>query len=211
MTESASDPNLYWDGVRWLRWDSQMWRDANTVEAVAANSGVGSGVTGEPVTAPAAAAGVTGQTYAAPGTYRTNLSIVGVRPGTLQATVGGPASRLTFTASDGEVLFDGPLESFHSLGLTEWDSTLEVWQGDRRHRINMTPGGPLVGNMAGPYVSTTDASRWLAVLAPEVGDPPAGVKVRKPMGRVGNTWLLVGVVVGAFVLVIGFMTVFGMW
>ena len=185
MADPTSDPNLHWDGTRWLRWDGQMWRDATTGQAPAATD---------------AQVAATGQTYAAPGTYRTNLSVLGVRPGMLHATVGGPASRLTFTANDGEVLFDGPLDSFHSPGLTEWDSTLVVWQGDKRHRINMTPGGPLLGNMAGPYVSTTDASRWLAVLAPAVGTPPAGVKVRKPMGRTGYTWLLVGVVVAAFVL-----------
>ena len=187
MAEPTSDPNLHWDGTRWLRWDGQMWRDATTGQAPDVTD---------------AAVAAAGQTYAAQGTYRTNLSVLGVRPGMLTATIGGPASRLTFTADDGEVLFDGPLDSFHSPGLTEWDSTLVVWQGNRRHRINMTPGGPLVVNMAGPYVSTTDASRWLAVLAPAVGTPPAGVKVRKPMGRAGYTWLNVGVVVVAVVLAV---------
>lgn len=189
-TPAASDPNLYWDGHRWLRWDGQVWRDTESGESLGPSQPQAEAL--EPLPE---------GSFAAPGYYRTNMTAVGVLPGMLVMTP-GPDGRLTFTSDGGTVVFDGPLASFHSLGLTEWDSALEVWQGADRHRVCMTPGGPIAGNIAGAYAGNTEASRWLAVLQPAVGSPPAGVEVKKPMGRAGYTWMTVGIVVGAIIVAI---------
>lgn len=139
--------------------------------------------------------------YQSPGSYRTNMTALGVRPGVLRATDG----RLAFVADDGTVFFDAPLPAFHSVGLAEMDQTLEVWEDRTRHRISLAEGGPLVANMVGPYQSDTNAKRWVAYLKPLVGSVPAGVTVKKPASK-GQQVLLAAVIVVAALVLAGVVT-----
>lgn len=199
MTNIENDPTRHWDGSRWLMWDGQVWRDESTGQPVTAAATTSSAAL-QVTSAPSG-----GQTYGAVGYYRTNVTALGVKEGQLAAVIDGDNSRLTFITNSGETLFDGQLSSFHSLGLTEWDSTLELWHNDQRHRVCMTPGGPLVGNMKGAYVGNTEASKWFEVLKPYVGEKPADVKVRKPMSRSGYVVMNIAVVV--LVLLVAFVIV----
>ncbi len=140
----------------------------------------------------AASTGPTG-VYESKGSYRTNMTALGVRAGVLRATSGTPADRLTFTTDDGQVLLDAPISELHSVGLAEMNGTLEVWQADRRHRISLAPGGVLAGNIIGEFAPQSIAMQWRDYLLPLVGDPPAGVKVKKPLSRAANIWLGVGI------------------
>ena len=108
--------------------------------------------------------------------------------------------RLTFVADNGEVLLDAPINELHSVGITEMDRTLEVWQGDTRHRISLAPEGVYLGNLVGGFVPATLAGQWRDYLLPLVGTPPPGVRVKKPLSRAANIWL--GVVVALVVLVL---------
>lgn len=119
------------------------------------------------------------QTFSSRGSYRTNITALGVRPGVLTADRG----RLSFVGQDGQVFFNAAFQELHSVGLAEMDQTLEIWQGDTRHRISLADGGPLVGNLLGVVETDTVAKRWHAYLAPLVGPPPAGVTVHKPVSR----------------------------
>ena len=183
--QPAQDPNLHWDGTRWLRWDGTQWVAASATPAVQPSQGV----------------------YEIRGEYRTNMSAFGVRSGVLRAVTSGPEPRLTFTADDGEDIFDGPLRGFHSVGLAEYDTTLEIWLGDQRHRISLATGGPLVGNMFGVYDSNSNAKQWHDFLVSQVGAPPAGVTVKKPMGKFATLWLVIGVTALVTVVVVAAMIV----
>ncbi len=144
----------------------------------------------------------TGRTgaYESRGSYRTNMTALGVRPGLLRATSGEAVDRLTFIADDGEVFFDAPIGEFHSVGLAEMNRTLEVWQGEKRHRISLAPEGVLMGNIVGEFQSKSLATQWCDYLQPLQGSPPLGVKVKKPLGRTANIWL--GVILALVVLVV---------
>lgn len=125
-------------------------------------------------------------TFESAGSYRTNMTALGLRSGTLRAD----GARLSFVANDGEVFFDGPIGSFHSVGLAEMNETLEVWEGATRHRISLVAGGPFIGNMQGEFESDTVAKRWRDYLAPLVGPVPAGVTVKKPMSKATQLTLI---------------------
>ena len=79
------------------------------------------------------------------------MTALGVRPGLLRATSGTPMDRLSFVADDGEVYFDAPIAELHSVGLAEMNRTLEVWEGDKRHRVSLAPEGVLMGNIVGSF------------------------------------------------------------
>lgn len=119
------------------------------------------------------------ETRADRGSYRTNMTALGVRPGTLKFEDG----RISFVADDGQVFFDAPVEQFHSVGLAEMNETLELWQGQTRHRVSLAVGGPLLGNIQGEFESDTVAKRWREFLLPLVGPVPPGVKVKKPVSK----------------------------
>ena len=153
----------------------------------------------------------TGQTgaYESKGSYRTNMTALGVRAGVLRATSGGPHDRLTFTADDGEVLLDAPISELHSVGLAEMNGTLEVWQASQRHRISLAPGGVLAGNIVGEFAPTSIAMQWRDYLLPLVGEPPAGVKVKKPLSRAANIWLGVGISLVILIVVLAAVFLLG--
>lgn len=144
----------------------------------------------------------TGQSsaYVARGSYRTNITALGVRPGVLRTTAGMPVDRLTFVADNGESLLDAAIDELHSVGLAEMNGTLEVWQGDKRHRISLAPGGPLVGNVVGEFQPTSVAMQWHDYLQPRVGVPPPGVRVKKPLSRGAN--IGIGVVLALIIIVV---------
>jgi hypothetical protein len=119
------------------------------------------------------------QVFQSPGSYRTNITALGVKPGVLTAQNG----RLSFVGQDGHTYFDAPFTAFHSVGLAEMNETLEVWEGPTRHRVSLVSGGPLIGNIAGEFESDTTAKRWRAYLAPLVGSPPPDVHVKKPVSK----------------------------
>ena len=146
-----------------------------------------------------ASTGLTGA-YESRGSYRTNMTALGVRPGLLRATSGDATGHLTFIADDGEVFFDAPISEFHSVGLAEMNRTLEVWQGEKRHRISLAPEGVLMGNIVGEFQSTSLATQWCDFLKPLQGSPPPGVKVKKPLSRAANIWL--GVLIALVVLIV---------
>ena len=133
------------------------------------------------------------EVYQIHGEYRSNMSVFGQVPGVLRADLGGAEPRLMFTTDSGEVIFDHPIRELHSVGLTEYDTTLEVWQGDTRHRIYLATDALVTGNIVGIFDTNSNAKQWHDFLAPKVGAPPAGVTVKKPMGK-GTTLLMVVVV-----------------
>jgi len=136
------------------------------------------------------------------GSYRTNMTALGVRPGALTLDAG----RLGFVADDGQVFFDAPVEQFHSVGLAEMNETLEIWQGATRHRISLVAGGPLLGNMLGEFESDTLAKRWRDLLAPLVGVVPPGVQVKKPVSK--GLQLTVTLLISLIVVIAVFVAVF---
>jgi hypothetical protein len=119
------------------------------------------------------------QIFQSPGSYRTNMTALGVKPGTLTAQNG----RLSFVGQDGHPYFDAPFAEFHSVGLAEMNETLEIWQRSTRHRISLVSGGPLLGNIQGEFESDTTARRWHDFLVPLVGTAPADVHVKKPVSK----------------------------
>lgn len=143
----------------------------------------------------------TGQTgaYETRGSYRTNMTALGVRPGMLRVTAGEPVNSLSFVADDGKVFFDTPISELHSVGVAEMNRTLEIWEGSTRHRISLAPEGVLMGNIVGEFQSQSLATQWRDYLAPLVGSPPADVKVRKPLSRAANIWL--GVLIALVILI----------
>ncbi len=94
---------------------------------------------------------------------------------------GGP--RLSFVTNDNEEFFGAPLSSFHSLGLADYNATLEIWEGDLRHRVCLLPGGAAQAALTAEFTGNTDAKKWFALLQPGVGAPPGGVKVHAPMSK----------------------------
>ncbi len=142
--------------------------------------------------------------FESPGSYRTNMTALGVRPGTLRAVDGS----LSFVANDGEVFFDAPFVQFHSVGLAEMNETLEVWQGAKRHRVSLVAGGPLIGNMQGEFESNTVAKRWRDYLAPLVGPVPPGVTVKKPVSK--GTQLTLSILFALIVTIVVIAAVFMM-
>ncbi len=117
--------------------------------------------------------------------------------GTLQLAFG----RLRFSTPGGRVVFDLPLAELHSLGVGELGTAIDVWHGDKRHRVSLA-GPPelmlppsagsdlLIGAVAvtsGVQQTRREkekAQAWKALLEPYVAaDPPPGVKVRRPMGN----------------------------
>ena len=135
-----------------------------------------------------ASTGLTGA-YETRGNYRTNMTALGVRPGVLRATSGTPMDLLSFFADDGEDYFDAPIAELHSVGLAEMNRPLEVWEGDKRHRVSLAPEGVLMGNIVGEFQSKSLATQWYDYLQPLVGSPPPGVHVKKPLSRGANIGL----------------------
>ena len=148
-----------------------------------------------------ASTGLTGA-YETRGNYRTNMTALGVRPGLLKATSGLPEDRLSFVADDGEVFFDAPIAQLHSVGLAEMNRTLEIWEGDKRHRVSLAPEGVLMGNIVGEFQSNSLATQWYDYLLPLVGSPPQGVKVKKPLSRGANIGLAFAIAFAVLVVVI---------
>jgi hypothetical protein len=118
--------------------------------------------------------------------------------GTLQLAFG----RLRFTTTGGRVVFDLPLSELHSLGVGELGTAIDVWHGDKRHRVSLAgPPEFMLPSAAGadPLIAAMGvesgvkqtrrerekAQAWKELLEPYIApQPPPGVKVRRPMGNV---------------------------
>jgi hypothetical protein len=106
--------------------------------------------------------------------------------------------RLSFrTLERREVVFDAPVQEFHSVSAMT-SRGFHIWRGSTRYRVSV--GAPVGGPMTGitnvvdavialaslPHAQANDAenqltsTRWLRLLAPLVGSPPADLKVRPP-------------------------------
>lgn len=141
-----------------------------------------------------------------PGGYRVGpcdpgiplLTMLFQTSGTLQLAFG----RLQFTTPHGRIVFDVPLCELHSLGVGELGTAIDVWHGDKRHRVSlagppefllppMFGTDPIIGAMAvtsgtRQYRREKETTRaWRELLEPYIAiDPPPGVKVRRPMRNV---------------------------
>jgi len=94
------------------------------------------------------------------------------KPGVLRLRNG----RLTFTADDGEVKLDAPTHELHSVAVSA--SGIHVWHGSSRMRFAFGRGqGP---GADARTANQETAKRWVASLAPMLGTPPSGARVRRP-------------------------------
>lgn len=133
--------------------------------------------------------------------------------GTVQLAFG----RFRFATPRGRIVFDVPLSELHSLGVGELGTAIDVWHGDKRHRVSLA-GPPEImlspAAAANPVLGTIGVTSgvrqfrrekettraWRELLEPHIAaDPPTGVKVRRPMGNVAyatSVMLLVLVTTG---------------
>jgi len=139
--------------------------------------------------------------------------------------------RLSFrTSLRKRVVFDEPVEDFHSLSLM-MGRGLHIWLGTKRYRLSVgsivvTPASGadgIAGDFADgalavaslPAAQAHDAhtkaltSQWIELLGPRVGAPPSDLKVRRPwpawawwLGIVGVT-IVIAAVITAATLVFG--------
>lgn len=118
--------------------------------------------------------------------------------GTLELAFG----RLRFSTPRGRIVFDVPLGELHSLGVGELGTAIDVWHGDKRHRVSlagppetMLPPAAAADPVLGTVGVTSGVRQfrrekettraWRELLEPYIApDPPPGVKVRRPMGNV---------------------------
>lgn len=121
---------------------------------------------------------------------------------------GDQPERIEFVSKHNERYFNLPVAQAHSLALADYNCTLEFWDDDLRHRVCLLPKGLAQANLMAEFTGDTDAKHWEAFLAPKVGQPPAGVKVKPPMSKGKRVALnytlgcLIAVIVMVVVLVI---------
>lgn len=190
---------MYWDGTRWLRYDGTDWVDATP---------------GPGTTIPAELVGVRGIGLDADGTlvargFQQVGSVAGGMmsepvPGTLRLSTTATGGRLQFALNTGQVVFDGPLASFHSVDVAWWDSSLDLWQGENRYRICMVPTGA-AGVVATASAHDTEALHWRDYLQNRVAMPPAGLVVKKPMGAKRQMLVVTGLLVALVVVPAGLL------
>lgn len=122
--------------------------------------------------------------------------------------VGDQPERIEFVSKNNERYFNLPVAQVHSLALADYNTTLELWDNDLRHRVCLLPKGLAQANLMAEFTGDTDAKHWLAFLSPKVGQPPEGVKVKPPMSKGKRVALnytlgcLIAVIVIVVVLVI---------
>lgn len=100
----------------------------------------------------------------------------------LPASDSAPAM-LSFVSKDNERYVNLPVSELHSLALADYNTTLEFWHDDLRHRVCLLPKGLAQANVMAEFTGDTEARHWQAMLAPMVGAPPAGVRVKPPMSK----------------------------
>ena len=96
---------------------------------------------------------------------------------------GDQPERIEFVSKDNERYFNLPVAQVHSLALADYNTTLEFWDNDLRHRVCLLAKGLAQANVMAEFTGDTDAKHWQAFLAPKVGQPPAGVEVKPPMSK----------------------------
>lgn len=146
----------------------------------------------------------------------------GLRAGTLRLADG----RLRYTRKwRNRIVFDAPVEEFHSLARSSWGTGFHLWHGAQRHRfvayhpvVSMPYGTGLVADVAegvSQYAqarvamnrSQADVDGWYEVLAPVVAaQPPAGVRVRPPLSKRGFGLAMAGFAVGVTALLVAAIT-----
>ena len=97
--------------------------------------------------------------------------------------LGDEPERIEFVTKDNERYFNLPVAQLHSLALADYNTTLELWDNDLRHRVCLLPKGLAQANLMAEFTGDTDAKHWQAFLAPKVGQPPEGVTVKAPMTK----------------------------
>lgn len=90
---------------------------------------------------------------------------------------------LSFVSKDNERYVNEPVGELHSLALADYNTTLEFWHDDLRHRVCLLPKGLAQANVMAEFTGDTEARHWQAMLAPMVGAPPVGVRVKPPMSK----------------------------
>ena len=121
---------------------------------------------------------------------------------------GDQPERIEFVSKNNERYFNLPVSQVHSLGLADYNTTLELWDNDLRHRVCLLPKGLAQANLMAEFTGDTEAKHWQAFLAPKVGAPPEGVTVKPPMSKGKRVALnytlgcLIAVIVIVVVLVI---------
>jgi hypothetical protein len=121
----------------------------------------------------------------------------------------GTPGRVRFVSKKEKLYFDVPVQELHSVALADYNTTLEFWHGDLRHRVCLLPGGVTEANLTGEFRGATEAQNWQALLTPMVGQKPEGVKVRPPMSkgkRIALNWGL-GCGISLVIIVIVFIVV----
>jgi hypothetical protein len=146
----------------------------------------------------------------------------GLRSGTMRLADG----RLTYTRRRRrEVLFDAPLDEFHSFGRSSMGTGFHLWHGTTRYRfVSYHPvlpaeyGSSLVANAAESVVqmrqglaktalSRADVDRWHAALTPVIAQtPPAGVEVRPPLSSGRYLAAILGLATAATIVLIAIIT-----
>lgn len=96
---------------------------------------------------------------------------------------GDQPERIEFVSKHNERFFNLPVAQVHSLGLADYNTTLEFWDNDLRHRVCLLPKGLAQANLMAEFTGDTDAKHWQTFLAPKVGQPPEGVTVKAPMSK----------------------------
>src|SRR5262245_28453100 len=125
---------------------------------------------------------------------------IGLRSGTMRLAEG----RLTYTRKRKQrVVFDAPVDEFHSFARSSWGTGCHLWHGAARHRfavyhpvlpIELGPGVPDVledvdqfrRSLAAHALSRAEVDRWHDVLVPVIArQAPPGLRVRPPLSRGG--------------------------
>jgi hypothetical protein len=146
----------------------------------------------------------------------------GLRSGTMRLADG----RLTYTRKRRrEVVFDAPLDEFHSFARASMGTGFHLWHGSTRYRfVSYHPvlpaeyGSGLVANAAESVVqmrqglaktalSRADVDRWHDTLAPAIAPaPPRGVDVRPPLSSGRYLAAVLGLATAATIVVIAVIT-----
>jgi hypothetical protein len=146
----------------------------------------------------------------------------GLRAGTMRLADG----RLTYTRKRrDEVVFDAPLDEFHSFARSSMGTGFHLWHGTTRYRfVSYHPvlpaeyGSSLAANvgenvvqmrqgLAKTALSRADVDRWCEALVPQIAPaPPTGLDVRPPLTARRYLAAMLGLATAATVVLIAVIT-----
>ncbi|HEY4333194.1 MAG TPA: hypothetical protein VGM78_11515 [Ilumatobacteraceae bacterium] len=97
--------------------------------------------------------------------------------------------RLTFTSPGGVVMLDAPVAEVHSVAKAA--TGIHLWHHRTRFRFAFGKANP------------TRADSWVSTLTPVMGQPPAGLRVRRPW----PSWAWVASMIGVVIMLMAIATI----